>query len=168
MIPDPLHPAIVHFPIVLMFVLPVAILLGWAAIRRGAPVRWAWLGPLVVSAAIAASAWAALETGEDQEDRAEKIVGDELVDAHKEAGEWFLNVSAGLLVVTAAGLMGGTAGKAARGVAFLGSLALIGIGYQVGRYGGRIVYGDAATHGLVTWSDTSRIDVRLDAGEQDH
>ena len=36
MLPDPLHPAVVHFPIVLVFLVPIAAVLAVWVIRRGA------------------------------------------------------------------------------------------------------------------------------------
>ena len=50
MLPDPLHPAVVHFPIVLMVLLPFVAASALWAIRRGArPVR-AWAVPVGAAA----------------------------------------------------------------------------------------------------------------------
>ena len=59
MLPNPLHPAIVHFPVVLAFLLPIFALGALWAIRRGARPRRAWAIPLAASLALAASAWVA-------------------------------------------------------------------------------------------------------------
>src|SRR5512146_2865702 len=67
MLPNPLHPAIVHFPIVLAFLLPIFSFGALWAIRRGARFRRAWGIPLALSAALALSSWVAVETGEGQE-----------------------------------------------------------------------------------------------------
>src|SRR5690349_9418011 len=150
MLPDPLHPAVVHFPIVLMFILPVAAFGALWAIRRGAPPRLAWAVPLLVAAALAGSSWAAVETGEQQEDRAEDAVGEPVLHAHEEAAERFLAFATVMLVVTAAGFAGGTAGRVARITGATVAVALIGAGYQVGHSGGRIVYGDRTGPGLVS------------------
>ena len=42
MLPDPLHPAVVHFPIVLMFLLPLAALAALWYGRRHPEGRAAW------------------------------------------------------------------------------------------------------------------------------
>ena len=149
MLPDPLHPAVVHFPIVLMFVLPAAALGALWAIRRGAPPRLAWGVPLLVAAALAASSWVAVETGEQQEERAEDVVGERALGTHEEAAQRFLAFSTIALVVTAAGFAGGAAGRVLRVTGAVAAVALIGAGYQVGHSGGRIVYGDATGPGLV-------------------
>lgn len=149
MLPDPLHPAVVHFPIVLMFILPVAALGALWAIRRGAPQRLAWAVPLLVAASLAGSAWAAVETGEQQEDRAEDVVGESALGTHEEAAQRFLAFATVVLVVTAAGFAGGAAGRVLRVTGAVASVALIAAGYQVGHSGGRIVYGDRTGPGLV-------------------
>ena len=65
MLPNPLHPAVVHFPLVLAFLLPIFAIGAIWAIGRGARPRRAWSIPLAVALSLAASAWAAVETGEE-------------------------------------------------------------------------------------------------------
>src|SRR5512134_3400045 len=52
MLPDPLHPAVVHFPIVLMILLPLAAAGALWAIRRGVGPAKAWTIPLAAAAAL--------------------------------------------------------------------------------------------------------------------
>ncbi len=149
MLPSPLHPAIVHFPIVFMMLLPLAALGALWAIRRGwSPVR-AWALPVAFAAALALSAWVAVETGETDEERAEDVVGEQALDAHKTLATRFLYLSGGVLVVMVLGLMGGAPGRSARALGSVAALGLILAGFQVGHSGGRLVYGDSATVGLV-------------------
>ena len=42
MLPNPMHPAVVHFPVVLAFLLPLFVAGALLAIRRGANARRAW------------------------------------------------------------------------------------------------------------------------------
>lgn len=148
MLPDPLHPAVVHFPIVLMFLLPLAALGALWAIRRGTRVRLAWALPVAVAGALALSSWVAVETGEGQAERAEDTVGEGVVEGHEEAAERFLAFSTAVFVITSLGFAGGMAGRSARALGTAGAFALIVAGYQVGHSGGRIVYGDASAAGL--------------------
>lgn len=148
MLPDPLHPAVVHFPIVFMMLLPVAAFGALWAIRRGRKPLAAWAFPVVAAAALAASSWAAVESGESVSDGAEKVVGEQRVESHEEAAERFLLLSTGVLVVMAAGFLRGNAGRAARTVGSVAALGLIIAGYQVGHSGGQIVYGDGTNPGL--------------------
>ena len=140
MLPNPLHPAIVHFPVVLAFLLPLFAVGAVWAIRRGARMRRAWSIPLAVALALTASAWAAVETGEEQDERVERVVAEQPLSAHEEMAEAFLTSSAVLAVVAAAGLLGGIAGKSARIVTAVGSLVLVAGAARVGHTGGQLVY----------------------------
>lgn len=148
LIPDPLHPAIVHFPIVFMTLFPLALIGAWWAIRRGTAPNRAWLLPVATAAALAASAWAALETGEQDEERAEKVVGEQLLEQHEEAAELFLTLAIGGLVLTAAGLARGPVGKVARVASGVAAVVLVLAGYRVGHSGGQVAYGNGVTSGL--------------------
>ena len=148
-LPSPLHPAVVHFPIVLMILLPIVALGALWAIRRGAAPLRAWAIPVALAAGLTLSAWAAVETGESQGEQVEDTLGEQAVESHEEAAERFLLLSGAVLVVSAAGLLRGAAGKTARIVSTVAALGLVAAGYQVGHSGGRLVYGDATMTGLV-------------------
>ena len=140
MLPNPLHPAIVHFPVVLAIILPLFAAGAMWAIRRGAHARRAWAIPVALSAALALSAWAAVETGEEQDERVEKVVAEAPLSAHEKMAETFLAGSVALAILTVAGLAGGVAGRAARGAATVGSLVLVIGAARVGHSGGQLVY----------------------------
>jgi uncharacterized membrane protein len=140
MLPNPLHPAIVHFPIVLAFLLPLFAAGALLAIRRGARWRHAWALPVALSAALALSSWVAVETGESEEDRIEHVVPNQALDTHEEAAELFLTLSGVLLAVTAAGLVGGRIGRSARLASTVGAAALVLAVARVGHTGGQLVY----------------------------
>lgn len=144
MLPDPLHPAVVHFPIVLMVLLPLAVAGGLWAIRRGVAPARAWAVPVIAAAALAASSWLAVETGEREEEKVEQVVAETSLHDHEEAAERFLALSAALLALTAAGLLRGPAGRFARFGAAAGAVALVAFGVQVGHSGGNLVYRDGA------------------------
>ena len=149
MLPDPLHPAVVHFPIVLVVLLPIAALLALWAIRRGRPARWSWAVPLALSAALALSAWVALQTGESEEERVEQVVSESALHEHEEAGERFLVLSGVLLLIAATGMAGGTLGRAGRILTTVGAIGLIYAGVQVGAAGGELVYQHGAASAYV-------------------
>jgi hypothetical protein len=96
--------------------------------------------PLAIAAALSASSWLAVETGEDQDERVERIVPEQAMEAHEEAAETFLTASIVVLVVTAGGLLRGRIGKASRIVAGIGAVALVAGGAYVGHTGGKLVY----------------------------
>ncbi len=150
MLPNPLHPAIVHFPIALVVLLPFFALGALWAIRRGASARRAWLIPTAMAAALTLSAFVALRTGKAQGEKVEDIVGEKVVDTHEEAAERFLVLSGVLLVVAGAGLAGGIVGRSARLVATVGALGLVVAGVQVGASGGELVYKHGAASAYAT------------------
>lgn len=171
MLPNPLHPAIVHFPVVLVFLLPIFALGALWAIRRGARPRRAWAIPLAVAGALTLSAWVAIQTGQAQEDRVESVVAESAIHEHEEAAEAFLALSGVLLLVTAAGLFGGVTGRSARVVATAGALALIAAGWRVGDSGGKLVYEHGAASAYVQPStqagDLSMRGPEVESSEED-
>jgi len=140
MLPEPLHPAIVHFPIVLTFLAPFAAAGALWAHRRGMRPSRAWSAPVVALALLTLSAWTALATGEREEDRVERVVARGPLHSHEEAAEVFLYSSAGVLLLALVGFAPGVPGRMGRVLGAAGSLALVGIGWNVGRTGGELVY----------------------------
>lgn len=144
MLPEPLHPAVVHFPLVLMFLLPLFAVGGFWAIRKGARVSRAWALPLLVAAALSASSYVALQTGEQGEERVENVVPETALHAHEEAAERFLLVGLLVLGIAALGMVRGHVGTAARALSIAGSIVVAVAGVQVGAAGGELVYGHNA------------------------
>ena len=154
MLPNPLHPAVVHFPIVLMFLIPLFAIGAVWAIRRGSKVRRTWAVPLALAAALLASAFVALRTGETEEERVESVVSEAVLHEHEEAAERFLVLSGVLLLLAAAGLVSGDLGKAARYLTVAGSVVVAVAGVQVGAAGGELVYEHNAGSAYTTSAPT--------------
>ena len=93
MIPNPLHAAVVHFPIVLMVLMPIVAMVALWTIRRGAVPRKAWVVPVATAAALTLSSWGAVETGEREEEKVEAVVAESALHGHEEAAERFLLLS---------------------------------------------------------------------------
>ena len=166
MLPNPLHPAVVHFPIVFMFLLPISAGVALWAIRRGANPLKAWAVPVAFAAALSLSAWVALQTGQAQEEKVEDVVSEGRIGDHEEAAEAFLIVAGVLVLVAAAGLAKGVTGRAARIVATVGSLAAMGAGYQVGHSGGELVYTYGAASAYAKGGATGEGGERAPAGDE--
>jgi uncharacterized membrane protein len=139
-LPNPLHPAVVHFPIVLAFLLPLFAVGAMIAIRKGARPLRAWSIPLAIGAALTLSSWVAVETGEDQDERVERVVAEQPLETHEERAELFLTLSGVVLLVSATGLARGVIGRAGRITATAGAFALVVAGAMVGHSGGELVY----------------------------
>ena len=165
MLPNPLHPAIVHFPLVLAFLLPISAFVAIWTIRKGSRATRAWIVPLAIAAALSLSSWVAVETGEDQDERVEKVLQDAPLDAHEEAAEAFLTGSIVLLLLTTAGFIRGPIGKISRIGAATGAIALIAGATYVGHTGGQLVYKYGAASAYTTPAAPANVAVGRDASE---
>ncbi len=136
----PMHPLVVHFPIVLAVLLPISVLAALWVIGKSPTSRRAWSVPVALAAALYLSAFVATRTGEAEEDRVEQVVARGVLHGHEEAAERFLLLSGVLLVVAGGGFLPHTVGRAARIVTAVGALGLVAAGVQVGHSGGTLVY----------------------------
>lgn len=155
----PLHPLVVHFPIVLVFLLPISVAVALWAVRKGATARRVWALPLAFAAALTLSAWGAVQTGESQEERVEDVVGEAVLHGHEEAAERFLVLSGVLFLVATVGFARGTLGRAARLVTAVGAVGLVVAGAQVGHSGGMLVYRHGAASAYASPSGRGERDV---------
>ncbi len=144
--PDPLHPAVVHLPIALAVLIPLLAALALVAIsRRFLPAR-SWWTILVLQGLLLGSGWLALETGEDQEERVERVVAERYLEAHEEAAERFL-VAAGVgLLILGAGLLPDRTGRIGRLAGVAATLGVLAAGVSVGHSGGSLVYEHGAAN----------------------
>lgn len=167
MIPTPLHPAIVHFPIVLVFLLPIVALAALWVIRRGASVKRFWAVPILVGIALSAASFVAVRTGAAEEERVEGVIAESVLEEHEEAGEQFMFLSLGVLGIGLFGFMRGPAGSGARVVTFVAALGLMGMGARVGAMGGELVYEHGAASAYTTADGTSPGSAPLELDDDD-
>lgn len=149
MLPNPLHPAVVHFPVVLAVLMPLVILVATVAIRRGFPARQTWGAVLALQLFLVLSSWVAMETGEKEEEKVEEVVAEQAIEAHEEAAELFIILTGVTLLVAGAGLLSGGKGEAGRYAALVASLVVLGAGARVGHLGGELVYKHGAAQAYV-------------------
>jgi len=155
LLPDPLHPALVHLPIALTVLLPPFAFGALWAIRRGTRPRLAWGIATAMFAAFTLSSWIAVESGEQAGERVERVVAAAPLESHEEAAETFLAVSAVVLGIALVGLRGDRLGHAARVLGTVGAVALIGAGWNVGHSGGALVYRYGAASAYATPADNA-------------
>ena len=161
-LPSPLHPLIVHMPMALTVLIPLFAIGALVAIRRRAPVRVAWGVMIGMLAMLLVSGWLALQTGETEEDRVERFVSHDAVEEHEEAGKQFVYASGAVLLLSGVGLIRGRTGAAARVVVTLGTIGLVGMGYNVGHSGGGLVYGGGAAQAYSSPASSAAIVERDD------
>lgn len=137
-----LHPKIVHIPIalaVLMPLLSLGLILAWW--RDWLPKR-AWLIAVVFQGLLVVSSYAALQTGEADEEPVEAVVAEQFIDLHEDAAElfmWAAAIALILFVVTAI-VKDRRFALALGSLSIVASLVVFGLGYRVGEAGGALVY----------------------------
>ncbi len=138
----PLHAGLVHLPIGLAFLLPLLALgVGFAIWRTWLP-RAAWVLVVLVAALTLATGVAARQTGEEDEDRVEKVVPHAALEAHEEAASAFLGVLGAFTGLAAAVLFlrKDTPFRLGLGALSLLAFGVLGAALYTGRLGGEIVY----------------------------
>ena len=159
MLPDPLHPAIVHLPIALAILIPGLALLGMILISKGfLPVR-TWGLVVLLQVLLLGSAWLALETGEDQEERVERVVAERHIEDHEEAAERFLLLAGLGLLAMGTGLLSGRVGTTGRVVGVLAAVVVLAAGVSVGHSGGDLVYKHGAASAYINGPGASGADL---------
>lgn len=149
MLPDPLHPAVVHFPIVLALLLPIIAVWALVALRRSER-SWAlWMPVVVAGALLFGSSLLAKETGEDQEERVEHVVAESVIHEHEEWAERMVVASGVVFVLLLAGLIPGKIGNVGRWVSLVAAVVAMGVVTQVGGTGGELAYKHGAASAYV-------------------
>ena len=144
MIPDPLHPAIVHLPMALVVLLPLFTIYALFAISRGQQPTSGWRTVFALQLILSLSSWAAVETGEQDEDYYEHGATEEVLEAHEDLAEVFQVFALAALPLVAAGFLAGRFGQLARFAYMAVTIGLLVMGAMVGHRGGEIIYPDGA------------------------
>jgi hypothetical protein len=137
----PLHPAIVHIPLGLAFILPlVATGLTAAVWRRRLP-RSAFALLVGMQAVLVVSGVTALRLGEGDAHRVEAAVGEPAIERHEDRAEAFLWTAGVVLALSAALLVAPARAAPGLGAAIVaGTVAVAALGFLAGEAGGELVY----------------------------
>ena len=142
----PIHPMVVHFPIVLAVLLPIvglfALWIGSATRRMGL----AWFAFVGVSLMLMVSTYIAVETGEGDEEKVEKVVDNTFIETHAERAEIFIKLAAAMLVLSLVGFGPRRIGSIARGIAIVASFGIAAAAIGVGHSGGSLVFEHGAAN----------------------
>lgn len=137
----PLHPGIVHVPVGIAFVLPVIAVGVVVALARAEAPRWPFGVVVALLTFMTIGGFAAMQTGEDEEERVERVVDESLIHEHEEAAELFVYVAFTTLVISVGGLsLPDRWARVARITTAVASIALTGLAFRAGEKGGELVY----------------------------
>ncbi len=138
----PLHPAIVHLPLGLAFIIP-GLALAWAwALWTGRLRPRAWIAIVALQAVLLGAGVVAMNTGEREEDRVEAVVPEAAIETHEAYAEQFL-WAAGVTLALASFVLVFRHPAATRVLAtatVAGTLVVAGAALRVGHAGGQLVY----------------------------
>ena len=142
----PVHPALVHLPIGMSFLLPLlALSIAFAITRTWLP-RGAWLLVVMVSAIITGAAFFTRQTGEQEEHRLNDPSLQRGIHEHEESANWFIasTVLTSLLAVAVAFIKSVRAFSVASFLVAVFTFFPLSIALRTGYLGGRLVFEQAA------------------------
>ena len=138
----PLHPAIVHLPLGLAFIMPaLALGFGWALWTARVRPR-AWIAIVALQAVLLGAGLAAMNTGEKEEDRVEAAVPHAAIEQHEEYAEqfvWATGLTLGLMALVLVGRRTAVV-RPLTIAAIAGTLVVMALAVRVGHAGGKLVY----------------------------
>lgn len=139
--PVPLHPALVHAPLALAVALPLIGAAVSIALARGGAGRRTWWAVVGLQALLVAGTWVAMETGENEEHRVERVTGEAPVETHEHHAKTLLKGAGASLVL---GALAGAAPAVLLPLATFASTAGSGVvawlAIRTGQSGGELVY----------------------------
>ncbi len=138
----PLHPAIVHLPLGLSFIIPfIATGFAWALLT-GRIRRRGWAAVVLLQAVLLAAGFAAASSGEREEDRVERVVPHAALEQHEERADLFLWATGATLALSSLVLVVRRPGatRLLTIATLAGTLVVGGSAVLVGKAGGALVY----------------------------
>jgi len=164
-----LHPKLVHLPIALGVLMPLMSLGALLAWWRGWLPKRAWVFVVALQALLVVSGVAAMRSGKADEERVEHVVGEARIEAHEEAAELFVWGAAGVLAVAlaVAAVKNERTSRAIAGLAVVGTLGVLYLGYRTGEAGGRLVYQDGAASAFTSGAPAAG-DAEAETGSEEH
>jgi len=158
---------VVHLPIALAVLVPLFALPSAFLIRRKILSPRSWRAIVLLQALLVASAWIALEIGEREAERVERVVAERHIEDHAEAAERFLLIASVALVASAAGLLPRRLGALGRIVGAFATLAVLAAAVSVGHRGSQLVYRYGAAAAYVEAPEASGAAHRVEHFDDD-
>lgn len=153
----PLHPALVHLPLGIVVLLPIVTIVLSLLFWRKSIQKPAFILIALLHGILTISSYVAIETGEDEEKRVQKLVGKEVVHEHEEKAELFASSTLIPLILTLTLFIpaGIKLFQINLGVLFVMQIALVFLAYDVGHSGGELVYRHGAANAYLEPVETS-------------
>lgn len=147
----PFHPKVVHLPIALSILMPLITAGLIAAWWNSWLPRRSWYAAVALQGLLFAGGWAAVETGEWDEEKVEEVLqSEEPLEEHEERANQFYwaTLVVFLLMILPAKLPTRRSRRGAAALALAGTLVVLWMGIRVGDAGGDLVYkhGAGAAH----------------------
>ncbi len=136
----PLHPALVHLPIGLAIILPFFFAVFLFMIYRGKMEAKQWWIPVILQLVLVFASFAALRSGESEEEHVEKAVPEAALEEHEEVAHYFFYLILITFLVSAGALKDTKVAGLLRSGAVVLSLATLGTGLYAGKLGGELVF----------------------------
>ncbi|MCL4812301.1 MAG: hypothetical protein KJ061_16935 [Vicinamibacteraceae bacterium] len=138
----PLHPAIVHLPLGLAFVMPLIVLGFTWALWTGRIGRRGWMAVVALQLLLVGAGVAAKTTGEREEDRVEPEVPGSALELHEERADQFVWAAAATLAVALLVLAvpRPAAARLVAAVTLTSAVVVTTAAIRVGHAGGQLVY----------------------------
>lgn len=165
----PLHPLVVHFPLVLSVLVPILIAAILVGERWGRVTRRSWVTVPFAMGFLLVSGLVAQQSGSREEERVESVVRESAIETHEERAESFVWMSSAALIVGLAALMvrRGRARKGLQWLTLATAIAVAGVGLGVGHSGGELVYVHGAAEAYVDRTPEDSNDQSYDADRED-
>ena len=137
----PLHPIIVHVPLVVAGLLAVLTPLAAWSWNGGRVPKAVWAVVSVMLISVPLLGFVAMESGETEEERVEGRVPESAIEEHEERAEVFVWTGAGVALLGVGALVAaGPFRRTLLAATSLGALAVAGLGVATGHAGGELVY----------------------------
>ncbi|VAX18921.1 hypothetical protein MNBD_NITROSPINAE02-1718 [hydrothermal vent metagenome] len=134
----PLHPMVVHFPIVFAVLIPIAMATAIIFDKKIKNRKAVWGAIVAFSAVLALSAFVTMKLGAMEEEIVEKVVSESLIEKHEELAELFSWSTIILFVMASLAFYRDQI--VFKGLALAASLAIFGMLAQTADSGGELVY----------------------------
>lgn len=162
----PLHPLVVHFPIVLAVLIPFAMIIAALMSKNSENPKTLWTAVVVLSVLLSTTAFISMQLGEQDEEVVEKVVAETAIENHEEWGEKFAWATLAPLFIS--GLLVIKNNSFLKAAAIASSLLVLGLGVQTGHTGGELVYKHNAAQAYVSKQALTQKQTNAGATKNDH